>query len=775
MSVPRYLQAGFDPMTIKMDSIRDILIHHKVKPPTGEVRKQDLVDLFELHIRPRAAELRKRYGHAHSEQDAVTAKATKAPAPRSQSQSQPHQQPQASSQLLSQQSSAKPSTVTMTTTAAQPTRQERSTALSSSTSSMSSSSSSKRREPKSSVISKPIYTDEENEEKPRLRRRIVDEGTDMDSSSTSNSIRGRKSVKSSVRDEGESEPSLERRSPRKKKSEGSKKQREIVNMNFSNENPFQSGSESERRRRSKSRESLTSAGSSRNSSTTRKPRRKSRDDESRLDRDHVFKVPAQPAFSKYMSAPKYTAGSAFDRADFDSGPFHNSPLFAKTKRMSISTLPPPPPRIIQFESAANTYGTCPKRGRDKEGPNFGPLKFILFLALLSYGLWYRQTRIDIGFCTSSTFNPAPTSNKHLTTKQLLVKWLYPTCIACPDHARCTSPGSDPLCPPEYILRPHPLSFGNLLPLTPNCVLNKAQEYQSLQVADVAESMLHKRAGQEECRSSIRPQPSVELFARQRFSVGDLRKEIESLKDASVSQEEFTQYWTLALNELYHRSSTVIIEQGISERYLRSMKPARPFFCRVRQGVLGWIDQFKEILLALLTLGIGGLLTRNYILRRREEARIVQGLVDDVLSKLSEQADFSAVDPIYYAHSFVPQIHLRDALLTHIHSSVRRQEIWEKVSMIIDKNANVRVSAQELHGEIYRAWEWIGASGVLSQKKSSLGASTRSTSSASGTASGGVQTTMTTMATYDNFNDRILHETEQSLHASTGGSLYPSLS
>lgn len=164
-------------------------------------------------------------------------------------------------------------------------------------------------------------------------------------------------------------------------------------------------------------------------------------------------------------------------------------------------------------------------------------------------------------------------------------------------------------------------------------------------------------------------------------------------------------------------------------------------------------------IALLTLGICGLLTRNYILRRREEARIINGLVEDVLSKLSEQADACAVDPIYYTHSFVPQIHLRDALLARIHSSVRRQEIWEKVSVIIDKNANVRVSAQELNGEIYRAWEWIGASGVLGQKKS-LRASSNS-----------VQTT----ATYENFNDRILDETEQSLHASTGGSLYPSLS
>ncbi|KAK5801883.1 Man1-Src1p-C-terminal domain-containing protein [Linnemannia elongata] len=770
MSVPRYLQAGFDPMTIKMDSIRDILIHHKVKPPTGEVRKQDLVDLFELHIRPRTTELRKRYERANPEQDSVTAKATKAPVPRSHPQPNQQQPPQSPSQPLSQQSSSKS---TAATAVVQPTRQERSTVLSSSTSSMSSSSSSKRREPTSSVITKPIYTDEENEAKPRLRRRIVDEGTDMDSNSTSGSIRGRKPVKSSVRKEEESEPSVERRSPRKKKSEGSKKSREI-SANFSDENPFQSGSESERRRRSKSRESLTSAGSSRNSSTVRKARRKSRDDDSHLDRDHVFKVPAQPAFSKYMTTPKYTAGSAFDRTDFDSGPFHNSPLFAKTKRMTFPTLPPPPPRIIQFESAANTYGTRSKRGRDKEGRNLGPLKFIVFLALLSFGLWYRQTRIDIGYCTPSRSIPTPTSNKHLTTKQLLVKWLYPTCIPCPDHAKCNSPDADPLCPPEYILRPHPLSFGNLIPLTPTCVLNKAQEYQSLQVADAAESILHKCAGKEECRSSIRPQPSAELFARQRFSVSDLRNEIESLKDASVSQEEFNQYWTLALNELYRRSSTIIIEQGIGERYLRSVKPARPIFCRVRQGVLGWIDQFKEILLALITLGMGGLLTRNYILKRREEARIVQGLVEKVLSKLSEQADASAVDPIYYAHSFVPQIHLRDALLAHIHLPVRRQEIWEKVSVIVDKNANVRVSAQELHGEIYRAWEWIGASGVLGQKKGSLAASTRSNNSASGIGGSSGTGFQTTTTMYDNFSDRIQPEDDQNLRASTG-SLYPSLS
>ncbi|KAF9090687.1 hypothetical protein BGX23_005805 [Mortierella sp. AD031] len=515
--------------------------------------------------------------------------------------------------------------------------------------------------------------------RPRPRRKIVEEGTDMESSSTSSSIRGRKSLKSAFQKEEEgSEPTLDRRSPRKKKSEDSKRLRDHSGENFSDENPFQSGSESERRRRPKPRESSTSAGSSRNSSTVRKSRRKSRDDATRPDRDHVFKVPAQPAFSKYMATPKYSSGKAFDRTEFDSGPFHNSPLFAKTKRMSSPTLPPPPLQILQLESASKAYGTRSRRDREREGSNLGPLKFLFFMAFLSYGLWYRQTRMDIGFCTPSTSTPPPTSIEPLTTQQRIVKWLYPTCIACPDHATCITPDSEPVCPPEYILRPHPLSFGNLLPLPPNCVLNKAQEYQSLQVADAAEKILHRRAGQEECRSSSRPEPTAELLARQRFSIPELKSEIESLKDVRVSQEEFDQYWNLALNELYRRSGTIIIEQGIG----------------------------------------------NHITKRREEVRIVQELVEQVLSKLSEQVHYYYIDPVIYPELFVPQIHLRDALLTDIHSHVRRQEIWEKVSLIVDRNANVRVSAQEVRGEIHRVWEWIGASGVLSQKKG-LGASGRS--------------------------------------------------
>lgn len=61
IKVPRYLQPDFDPLRIKMDTIREILISHNIRAPTGAVKKQELIDLFEQHIRPQAPALRKYY------------------------------------------------------------------------------------------------------------------------------------------------------------------------------------------------------------------------------------------------------------------------------------------------------------------------------------------------------------------------------------------------------------------------------------------------------------------------------------------------------------------------------------------------------------------------------------------------------------------------------------------------------------------------------------------------------------------------------------------
>lgn len=74
--VPHYLHPDFDPWTIKMDQIRDILIQHHVKPPTGAVRKQQLVDLFNEHIKPDVPELGESEDMIEHEDTAKFAKVT---------------------------------------------------------------------------------------------------------------------------------------------------------------------------------------------------------------------------------------------------------------------------------------------------------------------------------------------------------------------------------------------------------------------------------------------------------------------------------------------------------------------------------------------------------------------------------------------------------------------------------------------------------------------------------------------------------------------------
>ncbi|KAF9359925.1 inner nuclear membrane protein enriched at telomere/subtelomere region [Mortierella sp. AD094] len=710
--LPRYLHPNYDPMKDKMDRLREILIHNKVKTPSGNVKKQDFVDLFEKHIRPQIPALRQYYESIVPSEKGIV----KVPA-------------SAMTSLLNTKPSTKISTQSRSTTAG-PSRQKELKSLSSSTSS-------KATSPSASLLKQPVPQDEpsgttDKVEKIKFKRGSTSEKEELETSV--DSTRGRKSRASiSIKSESDTDGVASHVRHRKKHSEKKKK---VRSDNFSDENPFQSSSESERRRRSKSREhSSTSRPSSKSRSS--QSHRKSHDGGNGRSKDHnnIFSLPSQSPFSGYMHTPKYTL-SSFDRADLDAGPFHNSPLLAKSRRISATTLVQPKPiyfgQTPQFQGAAGGL----RRYNEAQQRNSGPLRLIAFFAAIVFGMWYRQARFQIGFCTAT--NSSPDHNN--SWNQQTWDWIYPTCIPCPTHATCSGPHEKPACPPEYILKPHPLSAGNFLPLTPECVLNRAKEYQSLQVADVVELILHRRAGIEECKVFSQPPKTTELLSHQRISINELRSEIEAMKDSSISQSDFEQYWSLALNEIYRRSDTVIVERGIAGTYLRSLKPNKPLVCRVRQGVTSWYINYRPYLLgnqrssAIAMFSISGLLIRRHVLRRREEERVIHSLVDNVLSKLADQSHYHYLDPVLCLDPYLPQIHLRDALLTNVQTPARRQELWDKVSAIVDRNANVRVSAQEVRGEIHRVWEWVGASGVLSRKamsnRSNLfsGSSMHSTSS-----------------------------------------------
>ncbi|KAG0211748.1 inner nuclear membrane protein enriched at telomere/subtelomere region [Mortierella sp. GBA30] len=630
-----------------MDQIREILVQHHVKTPTGIVRKQQLVDLFIENIKPQVPEL-------EDTEKKLNAEEHKGPATSSKARQQ--RRTKAEEDDKKEPSPSRPARIRRASSKARMNTEE---AL-------------------EVVVPKP--------KRSNSRVTAATAPKDDSESKTLESPRGRKPRKTDKADllsDDDYKPTSKSTSTK-----AAKEAKKAKSNNFSNENPFQSGSEE--RGRSKSRDSTRSRSRSRQST-----KRVAKGTDKTTAREHAFKVPARPAFSKFMHAPPE------EKVDESSSRSSAAPSRART--ISTSELPPSKPlHLVSAHPHSSVHEFVERLRR-----NMTPVWLGFAFLFLAYGVWYRQTRIEIGFCTPSDDEATRAGG-----------WFYPSCIPCPDHATCLRSDAEPICPPEYLLKPQLLSFGNLLPLTPVCVLNKAKAYQSLQVADAAEKLLQIHAGQVECsmtRDSF-PKNSVEYNGRRGISTDDLRFQLEQLKDTHVSVEDFMQYWDRALKELRRRSDNVVFEHGLAgEERVRSLKPRKSLGCRLRQLPVGWVVKFKFLLFALLTSALGAFYVRSYMLRRQKEAKIVNGLVQNVLIKLSDQAHYYYVDPVIYPDPWLSDAHLRDALLADVHSAARRHEIWEKVQAIVERNANVRLGTQEMRGEVHRTWEWVGASGVLSQQ------------------------------------------------------------
>lgn len=104
--------------------------------------------------------------------------------------------------------------------------------------------------------------------------------------------------------------------------------------------------------------------------------------------------------------------------------------------------------------------------------------------------------------------------------------------------------------------------------------------------------------------------------------------------------------------------------------------------------------------------------RSRFLSSRAINAQVPALVDLVLERLAAQKELAYQDggeddPFL----FLPN--MRDDVLRSIHSLSKREKIWQRVRAVVEQNTNVRTGQREGHnGEVGRAWEWIGPSGLI---------------------------------------------------------------
>ncbi|KAK1600733.1 Man1-Src1p-C-terminal domain-containing protein [Colletotrichum navitas] len=360
------------------------------------------------------------------------------------------------------------------------------------------------------------------------------------------------------------------------------------------------------------------------------------------------------------------------------------------------------------EKALAPRRTGPARQRRSLSKPLWALAVSLFGA---YGAWYRQEKVAVGYCglgrPATQIIPAD-----ITVPDWAVQLAEPQCEPCPQHAYCYEDFSV-RCEPDFVLKPHPLSLGGLVPLPPTCEPDGEKVRRVKTVADKAVEELRELRAQFECGgSSADAGQSTETPS---IEEEELKAAISSKRSKKMSKQEFDDLWVAAIGDVKGREEVEVIgcarsrkanSTSISDAYLSSSSLARlPIGCALKRSV--------KLGLARHRLSIGSViflvLAYFYIQRRyrSHKAAVAQvpALVDLVLSRLATQKELGEED-IDDPWLFLPN--LRDDVLRSVHSLDERDRIWTRVKAVVEQNSNVRTSQREgRSGEVGRAWEWIG--------------------------------------------------------------------
>ncbi|KEY65989.1 hypothetical protein S7711_06646 [Stachybotrys chartarum IBT 7711] len=338
-----------------------------------------------------------------------------------------------------------------------------------------------------------------------------------------------------------------------------------------------------------------------------------------------------------------------------------------------------------------------------------PLFTLLVTLLGAYSAWYRQEKIAVGYCGLG--RPAKTIlPPEIDVPDAILPFIEPQCEQCPPHAYCYEDFSA-RCEPDFILRPHPLSLGGLVPLPPTCEPDGEKARRVKAVADKAVEELRDRRAKFECGELVDEEgqrPDSPAIAED-----ELKESVSIKRSKRMNSDEFNDLWAAAIGEVTTRDEVVVVETvqasdstGLPVRRLSSTSLARlPLTCAVKRSVRLGVARYRLPIgfLMLVALGIAYLRARyrNHV----KTVAQIPALVDLVLARLATQKELGEED-LDDPWLFLPN--LRDDVLRSVHNISERQRIWQRVKAVVEQNSNVRTSQREgRSGEIGRAWEWIG--------------------------------------------------------------------
>lgn len=182
--------------------------------------------------------------------------------------------------------------------------------------------------------------------------------------------------------------------------------------------------------------------------------------------------------------------------------------------------------------------------------------FVLFMALVgAYLTWYRQEKIAVGYCGVGR-EPKSIVPDEVSIPDAIVPFIEPQCEPCPSHAYCYGDYSV-RCDADFVLKPHPLSFGGLVPLPPTCEPDGEKARRVQAVADKVVEELRDRRAKFECGELVDEEGHKEESPA--IPEEELKESVNRKRSKRLNSKEFDELWDAAIGEVAARDEIEIIE------------------------------------------------------------------------------------------------------------------------------------------------------------------------------------------------------------------------
>ncbi|GAB7360476.1 hypothetical protein MBLNU230_g8427t2 [Neophaeotheca triangularis] len=349
--------------------------------------------------------------------------------------------------------------------------------------------------------------------------------------------------------------------------------------------------------------------------------------------------------------------------------------------------------LVQAQRSGELVSTRRPKRREPAA-KFAPLAVTIAMLGGLAALW-RQEKVQVGYC--GVGQPS-----HEVAGVHIPDWaevLRPECEPCPPHAYCYEELRT-VCEPDFVLTPHPLSLGGVVPLAPSCEPDsmKARKVQSVKERAVEE--LRQHTARYECGETSTPS----------VKESTLKQTIGSKRSKKMSDDEWEDLWSSAFGDIQAADEVVSGVDDRSKQFtLRSTSLARvPLSCAVRRSLSATFRQYLRSLVTVLSLLASAFYARHHWRRSRELEAKAKLLASEVFEQLRLQAAAYA-DGEVSEDRHVGVAFLRDDVLRDEFSAKRRADLWKRVQGKVEGNANVRSAVRESRtGDVGRVWEWVGA-------------------------------------------------------------------